>query len=51
MSRTVTLEQSEEVTLSHQGAEINATTIQYTLPPKGSNQRVGTMTASRRPVA
>jgi hypothetical protein len=46
ISRTITLEQSEEVALSYQGAEINATTIQYTLPPQGSNQRVGTMTAS-----
>lgn len=46
ISRTITLEQSEEVILSYQGAEINATTIQYTLPPEGSDQKVGTLTAS-----
>ena len=46
ISRTITLEQSDEVSLSYQGAQINATTITYALPPKGSTQRVGTMTAS-----
>jgi len=42
---SITLEEGEEVVLTHRGAEIHARTLRYQLPPKGSGQRLGAMAA------
>ncbi|WP_428307284.1 hypothetical protein [Lacipirellula sp.] len=43
--RRITLEGGNEVRLAHQGAEIHAPMVRYTLPAKDSGQKIGSIAA------